>query len=309
MNRKIALVCGVLFGLSVGGVAVGAASKAKTAKKAKAAGKKKPAARRAGAKAAVAKRAAAIATKAPVARKPAKSKDFKPRSKAERIVEKMVKAMGGRSNLLKVHTIQASGTTSLNTPLGARRGKLVTYSRKPNYQRVDMDIAGQQITQSFHPGGGWLRQGSAVLRMPQSMLSVAQAESVRSDLELRYFKDGIKVELVGERKVGKEPCYVVRFTDHQKRSTTYAVSRKTWFPLERSYKGPSPLGGGTVTFMTRQSDFRWVAFPNASFKIRVPFKIVNLINNRSLGSIQLKKVKLNPPNIASSFFLPPNPTE
>lgn len=299
------VVMGACLGLLAGVASVEAASTGKDKKDAE-----KPAARRTQPrKAAVAKRAAAIATKAPVAKVKAKSSAFKPRTKAERIVEKMVLAMGGRANLLKVHTMQASGATKLNTPLGARSGTLVTYSRKPNYQRVDMDINGQKITQSFYPGGGWLRQGSAILRMPLSMLSVARAESVRSDLELRYFRDGIKVELVGERKVGKEPCYVIRFTDKEKRSTTYAISHKTWFPLERSYQGPSPLGGGTVTFMTRQSDFRWVAFPNASFKIRVPYKIVNLINNRSLGAIELKTVKLNPPNVAPSFFLPPNPTE
>ncbi len=242
-------------------------------------------------------------------RKASKSKRFSPRTRAERIVEKMVAAMGGRANLALVRTMMARGTTKLVTPLGERAGKLVTYSLKPSYQRVDMTIAQQKITQSFYPGGGWLRQGRAVLPMPRSMLSVAQAESLRSDLELRYFKIGVKVILAGERKVQKQPCYVIHFVDKRKRTTIYAIARKTWLPLERSYVGPSPLGGGKMRFTTHQNDFRWVQLPKSRRKIRVPFYIENFMNNRKIGSIQLTQVKLNPKNIIPAFFRPPNPTE
>lgn len=236
-------------------------------------------------------------------------KAFQPRNQAERIVENMVAAMGGRGNLAMVRSMKATGITLLTTPLGEKSGELTTYSQKPNYQRVDITIGGQTITQSFYPNGGWLQQGNAVLPMPRSMLSVAQAESNRTDIELRYFVDGIKIVLLGERKVENTPCYVIQFIDKEKRITEYAIAKDSWLPLERIYHGPSPLGGGTVKFSTRQTDFRWVYFLGSTRGVKVPFRIGNFMNDRKIGSIQLKEVHLNPKQLEASFFHPPNPTE
>jgi hypothetical protein len=230
-------------------------------------------------------------------------------NQAEVIVEKMIEATGGREALLQIQKVYATGKTKLVTPLGDREGKFTSYLIKPDYQRADIDIAGQKIVQSFYPGGGWLSQGSVVLPMPQSMLQLAQSESVRSDLELRYRQDNIKLVLKDTKQVRELPCYIIEFIDQQQRSTTYAIHRETMMLIQREYSGPSPLGTGMVTLTYYMSDFRWVELPKSKHKIRLAFQIENYMDNRKIGTIDFDAIHLNHAKVTPSLFQPPNPTD
>lgn len=250
------------------------------------------------------------AKKKPDAREAAQKPSAKPLNKAERLVEEMVKTSGGKEAWLKVRTLQGVGKTRIVTAMGEHTGQLVTYFLKPNYQRVEMRFGRQKLVQMFSPKGGWLQQNGVTRPLPGSMLETAAAESARSDLELRYRKDGIQVKLAGEKKVRGKACWVVVFTDKKKRQTTYYIGKKDHLLHKRSYKGPSPLGLGKTMFSTYHSKFRWVKVPGKGrHKVRIPHEVENFMAGRKVGVILLRKIKLNVAKIKPRLFRPRSPVD
>src|SRR5687768_2507134 len=82
---------------------------------------------------------------------------------AEQIVEKHLTALGGRDALAKITSRRASGTVSVNTPMGALGGSLEMIAKAPNKVRADIRIdltsvggPGEMvITEMFDGTSGW----------------------------------------------------------------------------------------------------------------------------------------------------------
>lgn len=244
---------------------------------------------------------------APAARPAARPRP--PRTQAEKIVEKMVKASGGRAAMNAIKSMYMVGKTRLVTVLGERTAKMVAYEIKPSYQRLDMSFGKQTITQSFTPAGGWMRQNGAIFQLPRSMVEMTKAEMARTNLELRYALEPITVSLIKVRSIRGVDCYVIVFVDQKKNRTTYYISKKDHTLIKRSYVGPSPLGTGKQRFTTYHSDFRWVPIPGTKLRIRLAFRVENHIGGRKVGTILMRKAEINPKHVTKQTFQRPSPVE
>lgn len=232
-----------------------------------------------------------------------------PKNKAERIVEKMVVATGGRASWAHVKTIEAKGVTHLVTVLGEKKASITAYELRPTFQRLDMVFGGQTVTQSYYSKGGWMRQNGVIFQLPRSMLDMTKAEVSRANLELRYAIEPIQVKFLRARTIRNTMCNIIVFVDAKKRRTTYYITQKESMLLKRSYVGPSPLGTGKKRFSTYYGDFRWVTFPKSSKRVKIPFLVENYIGGRKVGTIRLSKVTLNSQKIQPKLFLPPSPVD
>ncbi len=231
----------------------------------------------------------------------------KPPNPAEAIVEKMVKAMGGRDALAAITSLHATGNVTAVTRIGNRTARMQLFSMKPAHQRVDQYFGAQVFSLTTYPGGGWLRQNGALLNLPRSMIEVAEAEAARNEVELRYAQEGIQVSQTGIRRVEDVPCYVIVFLDKKGLQTTYYIEQKTFLLRKRTYLGPHPLGQGQVSISTVQRDYRWLTFGDK--KVLIPFVLESYIGGNKTSTIQFQKIEINPSQINKKTFRLPSPTE
>ena len=247
-----------------------------------------------------------------VKRKVEKKKKKKPRvptTKAEKIVEEMIKVTGGRKALSELKSIYAKGSSKVVTPLGMRTARLVQYTLKPKYQRVEQHFGRQVMVITFYPGGGWLSQNGVTIQLPRSMLEVSRSENARMDLELRYLKENIKVVLKGTKKVKGMDCWEIQFIDRQKRKTTYFIDKDKKLLRKRTYMGPSPLGQGKVRFSTFHSNFKWLTIHDSKNKIQLPFQIEQHMRGNKVGTMIYQQIKLNSPKVTKGRFKRSTPVE
>lgn len=241
--------------------------------------------------------------------KKTKKKPRVPTTKAEKIVEEMIKVTGGRKALSELQSIYAKGSSKVVTPLGVRTARLVQYTLKPNYQRIEQHFGRQVMMISFYPGGGWLSQNGVRIPLPKSMLEVARSDNARMDLELRYLKEDIKVILKGSKKIKGMDCWEIQFVDKQKRKTTYFIDKDKKLLRKRSYTGPSPLGQGKVLFATFHSKFKWLSIKGSKNKIQMPFRIEQYMRGNKVGTMTYRQIKLNSPKVNKSRFKRSTPVE
>ncbi|MCB9640084.1 MAG: hypothetical protein H6727_14415 [Myxococcales bacterium] len=237
---------------------------------------------------------------------PAKAPE-KPLTEAEKIVEKMVTALGGREVLEAIRSMYATGTVTAITRVGNRSARLHFYTMKPTYQRVDQFFGSQVFSLTTYPGGGWIRQNGAILNLPRSMIEVTESEAARQELELRYRKEGVQVTQMGARDINGTPCHVILFQDKKGRQTTYYIAKKTHLLYKRTYLGPHPLGQGQVSISTVQRDYRWLKIDGK--KVQVPFVLESYIGGNKTSTIRFQKIQLNATNVNKKVFRIPSPVE
>jgi len=225
-------------------------------------------------------------------------------SKADKIIEKMLKATGGRKVHKAIKSMYAAGNSQLILPNGARKAKLFQYMLKPHFQRTEQHIGPMVVIMVFYAGGGWMSQNGVVINLPKSMIEVAESEKARMDLELRYIKEGIKLKLKGSKKVRGKDCWELEFEDKKKRKTNYYIDKKKNVLVQRVYVGPSPLGIGNVKFTVHMGDFRWVPVgkKGKGGKVLMPFKTEQWMRGSLMGTVQFKKVELNGKKVKKRLF-------
>ncbi|HAA54362.1 MAG TPA: hypothetical protein DCE42_06380 [Myxococcales bacterium] len=231
-------------------------------------------------------------------------------TKAEKIIEAMLKRMGGRKALVHVRSTLSTGTSQAVTALGERTGKIKTYMLKPHSQRTELRFGSMLFVQAFNEVGGWLRQGGVTLPLPKAMVEMAKEEAIRTDIELRYRRDKMKVKLLGKRTIRGKSCWIVLFTDTKNNRTTYYITRGRKLLLKRSYTGPSPLGQGKVRFSTYLGKYRWFSLPKQrKLRVKLPLHIDNYMDGKKIGAIQFRKIKVNSPKVKASLFAQQSPVD
>lgn len=222
---------------------------------------------------------------------------------ADEIVERSLKALGGREALSKLTTRMASGTISLSTPGGDVTGPIEITNQAPNKVRVliKLDLAafnlGQvTVDQRFDGNTGFVLdtlQGNRDITGDQ--LELMRNTPFPNTL-LTYREAGIRVELVGTEKVGDRDAFVLLFTPKTGPPVRQYIDTMTYLMIRQTVKATVDQVG-EIEQMTEVLAYRDVNGIQEPARVRTVSPI-------QTATITLSSIQHNAP-VESSVFAKP----
>lgn len=193
---------------------------------------------------------------------------------ADQIVEKHLTAMGGRDALTKLTSRRATGTISVETPMGNLGGLLEMHAKIPNKMRVAIRIdltpvggPGELIQEQFFDGtAGWMLNSM----QGDTPMEGDQLESARNDFFptplLRYQELGRTVELLPSEDVQGRKAYVLKVTPKTGPAEKMFFDAES-FLLVRTVSTINSVQMGSVEQISDSSDYRAVDGVQVAFTL------------------------------------------
>ncbi|MCL4523088.1 MAG: hypothetical protein M1453_00280 [Acidobacteria bacterium] len=145
---------------------------------------------------------------------------------AESIVEKHIKARGGKKALQAIRSVRITGSVTSN-PAG-QPGEFLWQTRAPGSFYLETRIGDAHRVEACNGKSAWVEDTAGGLRtLTGREQSRARAAALyRNDRFLNYRKDKTKVQLLGHDTLAGRPVFVVEMT------TQTGVQRKLFFDAE-----------------------------------------------------------------------------
>lgn len=177
--------------------------------------------------------------------------------KSEKILEKMIKAQGGRKVLEKINDTILTGAFEM--PAMGMSGTMTIYQKEPNKMRWDAEFMGMKMTQAFDGETAWWTdpQAGSAQEMPEKMAKDFKRGTLGRDSLLNPEKFGITYTYKGKEKIEGKDYLVLEQTFSDGYKSTLYVDPKTY--LVYKSKGMSlNLAGVEVETETYVSEYKEV---------------------------------------------------
>jgi hypothetical protein len=159
---------------------------------------------------------------------------------ADEIVEKYVKAIGGREKLNAIKTVKITGKMSaqgMDMPF-------VSYIRRPNSIRMEITVQGMAIINAYDSKtkSGWYISPMGGDKSPQKMnpeqttdMGQSAEEQICSPL-VNYKAEGATIELIGKEDLEGVEVYKIMMTKKNKDVVYYSIDASTFLILKEASK-------------------------------------------------------------------------
>jgi len=146
---------------------------------------------------------------------------------AIKILNKMIKAQGGRKLLENITDTTISGSMEL-TQMGMS-GSLTLYQKEPNMMRMDIEIMEMVITQAFDGETAWMvnPQTGSTEEMPEQAAEDMKRQALGNDSLLHPEKYGITYSDKGTEKIDGKDYLVLEQTYSDGHLATIYIDPKT----------------------------------------------------------------------------------
>ncbi|MEM9836668.1 MAG: hypothetical protein AAF828_09210 [Bacteroidota bacterium] len=152
---------------------------------------------------------------------------------ADEIIDNYIEVIGGEDAWREVKTVQMEGKMSM---FGRDIPATIT-SGDPNKFRIEMDIQGQKVIQSYDGETPWQIMPMMGITTPTKM-SEAEASTVTQTEILPEFIDyanrGYSVEMVDPKEVEGVPTQGIKITDGKKKTMVYYFDTENFVPIMMS---------------------------------------------------------------------------
>ena len=212
---------------------------------------------------------------------------------ADEVLERSVKALGGRAALGALKSNLMTGTITISTPAGDIPGTIEILNTGPNKSRtlIKADLtslgAGQiEIDQRFDGHSGY------VLDTLQGNRDITgnQLDNMKNSrfphLFMGYKDIGTTAKLTGKEKVGDREAFVIELDPTSGSLSRQFIDAETYMPMKFVMKVDVPQLGGEVEQTTEFSDYREVD------GIKYPFRIRSSSSAQNI-TIAISKVEHN----------------
>lgn len=139
------------------------------------------------------------------------AQDEKAAPNVDDILSTYFENIGGADNWKALNTTRAEGKMSQ----GGMEFIGIIYSKRPNLQRMEIDIQGQQMIQAYDGEVAWwinpFMGGSEPQQMPAEMAEEVTSQTFE-DAFIDYAEKGHTVEYIGEQEIDGAPCYELKLT-------------------------------------------------------------------------------------------------
>ncbi len=216
----------------------------------------------------------------------------------EEIIEKSIKAQGGRAVLESVKDSVVTASCKFYTPQGEYLGERKVFSTsEPMKIRIEQTVLGTETIIGYDGEKTWLQQAGRTMEAPATIHDSIEAALSREDFLLRYKEKGIRAEYQGESQVEESPCHTIKFTDGDGDETLYYFDVDTFLPLKVEYDAPDETGK-IIRSESINSDFRKVE------NMMMPFKSVFLADSEKVMETMITEIKINQGLDESLFSMP-----
>ncbi|OGU12036.1 MAG: hypothetical protein A2X61_04185 [Ignavibacteria bacterium GWB2_35_12] len=211
------------------------------------------------------------------------------------IVNNMNKNKGSAEAFAKVQNWKMTGSTSMM----GQNIAFVQYFKKPNMLRLEQDMMGQHIIQTFDGKEGWMVNPMTGSNEPQPMDSttIEQMKRMNDVFEgpvSNYKEKGLKIELLGNEDVNGTNCFKLKIIKQDNESTLW-VNSSTYFPVKMK---------STVNQMGQSMEVETSFLDYKNFEgINMPTKIVMLAMGMEIAMV-FEKIEFNTAMSDSLFKKP-----
>jgi outer membrane lipoprotein-sorting protein len=224
---------------------------------------------------------------------------------AEGILDKMIKAQGGREALAAIKDSTTSGTMEMNMMGMTMSGTIILHQKEPNKMRIDMEFSVQgmnmAITQACDGERAWTTdpQSGAVQTLTGKQLEDMKKQALGIDATLNPDKYGISFSFRDREKIGDTNYLVLEqiFKDGQK--ITIYVDPETYLIFKSRGPGTDPQTGAEIESETFVSDYKKVGsallphamsiHQNGAEFLRMTFTKITVNNNLDDALFSLAK--------------------
>lgn len=184
------------------------------------------------------------------------------------ILEKMIKALGGRENLAEIRDTRITGTIEIlqygmNAPF-------TIYQKEPNKYRMEMEIMGMSMVTVYDGQKAMMTnpQTGEIMELPGDQAKSFRRQAMGNDVTLNPEKYGITYVYKGEETVNGKKCVVLdqKFEDGD--VVTIYLDATTYLPYKNRSKTIGPTGT-EIEAETIISDYRKVGKTMAPFSLTI----------------------------------------
>ncbi|MBI3883333.1 MAG: hypothetical protein HY305_03715 [Sphingobacteriales bacterium] len=159
----------------------------------------------------------------------------------DEIINKYIKARGGKEKLNAIHSIYMEGMRNM---MG--NNILVKINKEQNkLSRIDFEMSGTNAFSVITPKEGWSyfpKFSDTAVQLPANAV-----EGMQSDLDIAgplvdHLAKGHKAELIGKEMADGVPCYKIKLTTANNKNILYWIDTKDYFLIQSAQRGRSRFG-------------------------------------------------------------------
>ncbi len=216
---------------------------------------------------------------------------------AEEIIEKSLKAMGGKEFLSDITSLYTEGDIDVMGMIGT----IKTTTLNGKGMRQDMDIMGSIISTCYTDSAGWsmnpMMGSYAAETMPEQQYNSGKDQIYIEGYLLDYAQDGFNAEYLGTETVSGVDAHKVKITKPDSTSALYYFDPNTFFLIYSIQQ--AEMQGMIVDNAMTFSDYKEVDGYTLAHKISL-----DMAGGQFYMTITFKKVELNIPVDETIFDKP-----
>lgn len=175
---------------------------------------------------------------------------------ADELLEKNLKAMGGKDKLQAVQSMRMTGKMKM----GPMEAPMTIVKARPAETRVDFTIQGMTGTSAFDGTTGWTLMPFMGNKDPQKMTE-AQLKDIRVEADFDgptydYKAKGNKVEYVGKVDVEGTPTYKLHVTTKEGKESNVYLDAESYLVIRA--EGTRNIQGADVEMESTIGDYKTV---------------------------------------------------
>ncbi len=165
----------------------------------------------------------------------------------------------------------------------------IVYMKRPNMQRVEVNIQGKELVQAYDGETAWWINPFMGSEDPQPMPAEMSEEMTKETFEdefINYADKGHTVEYIGTEEVEGAECYILRLTKANGDVEDHYFDTEYMVPImQRTTVDSGPMEGqASDTFL---SDYQEVN------GLMIPFFMETKIGGQSIQKISITNIELN----------------
>ena len=213
----------------------------------------------------------------------------------DEIVAMNLKAKGGVDKLKSVNAVKMTGRMRMQ----GMDVPVMMFTKRPNYQRQEMTLAGKQVVQAFDGTSAWMIGPNSDIpqEAPKAMADVVRTRAEFDNPLIDYKGRGTTIELVGKEKLRDATVYHLKVTLKSGDVQHYFLDAETGLERKTSAEVEMP-GAPKQSFETDLGDYRAVD------GIMMPHSMTQLVGGKPVVEISIDKVEFNPAIDDAIFRMP-----
>lgn len=181
---------------------------------------------------------------------------------ADEILANYFETIGGVETWQKMNSMKMEGTSSMQ----GMEFPITVYSKRPNYEKVEISVQGMQIVQAFDGETSWAinpMMGSAEPAKASAEESAEAAKRQFEDSFINYADKGHTVELLGTEEVEGTETFKIKLTKKSGDEEFYFFDSENYVPIMmRSFAASGPMKGQAVeTYLSDYEEHGDVVIP------------------------------------------------